>query len=119
MSNLIHDEQGQISPSIYAQIVSQTPGRIRFRLEQRFRNPQQINQLSFLLKKSLKVEQLTTNIQTGSVTIYYPQDNYSLPSICNILSEVGLIFQERIFVSSYQTKWFFPRFTLISGKWEL
>lgn len=56
---------------IYAEIVSQTSGRLRIRLAREARDQKLIHSLANYLKNKLEISRIRTNLQTGSITIFY------------------------------------------------
>ncbi len=96
MASIPNRESITKSNVVYAKIVSKTPGRLRLRLDKEFRNYQEIDRLSSMLKECIDINKLRTSIQTGSITIFYSKDHNSFKEIDTFLSEVGVILTETI-----------------------
>ncbi|MDJ0724058.1 MAG: hypothetical protein QNJ38_03000 [Prochloraceae cyanobacterium] len=84
------------SSTIIAQIVSQTPGRLRLRIAKEYRQQQQIDLITQMLQERLQIDRLGTNLQTGSITILYCKERLDFPQISTILAELGVILPDRI-----------------------
>ena len=83
--NLIH-----YSSALEAEIVSQTPGRVRLRLTPRHRQRQKIIPLVKALQARLEIYRVRTNIPTGSITILHGRELLSSQDLLLILQDLGV-----------------------------
>ena len=87
-----------------AEIVSQTPGRIRLRIIPPHRQLQKMTPIAQALKARLEIYRVKTNISTGSITIFYGRELLSSQDMFVILQDLGvhlvtITHQSRISVS--------------------
>ena len=80
--------------SLEAQIVSQTPGRIRLRVLPAQRQPQKITPIVNALKARLEIYRVKQNISSGSITVLHGRELLSSQDICTILQDLGVTFRE-------------------------
>lgn len=73
-----------------AYLISQTPGRIRLRLNKNYRQPQKIKQLVSALKEQLEIYRVRSNIQTGSLTIFYATNHWNCEKIADVLQTLNI-----------------------------
>ena len=83
--NLTHQ-----SSALEAEIVSQTPGRVRLRLPPRHRQQQKIIPLVKALQARLEIYRVRTNIPTGSITILHGRELLSSQDLLLILQDLGV-----------------------------
>jgi hypothetical protein len=77
---------------IHLHIVSQTPKRIRLRIAPEHRQEEVMEEIKDLLPTFLGgVEQVRTNLTTGSVTIYFAQKRGGLEDVFSCLREGGIV----------------------------
>lgn len=79
----------QSSP-IIARIISQTPGRIRFRVFQLSSQDGEIERIASVLKERLEIYRVRTNVQTGSITIFYAREHLDFGQINSLLQNLGV-----------------------------
>jgi hypothetical protein len=76
-------------------VVSHTPGRTRLRLARKYRELEVMSQIAGALKSFMpEIEQVRTNPQMGSLTIYYDRENNNLEDTFIDLQELGIITNE-------------------------
>ncbi len=76
--------------SLEAEIISQTPGRVRLRFIPPDRQPEKIAPLANALKARLEIYRVKTNIPTGSITIFHGRELLSSQDMCLILQDLGV-----------------------------
>lgn len=86
--------QNQDSSPVYAQIVSQTPGRIRLRVHHPHRQKHKLEPIADTLKKKVEIYRVKTNIPNGSITVMHGRELLSGEDIRAILRDLGIIFAE-------------------------
>ena len=72
---------------IQAQIVSETPGRIRIRV---VRRKDKIASIVSTLKEELAIYRVRSNFDSGSITIFYGQDYLNSQDIYSILENLSV-----------------------------
>lgn len=82
-----------VSP-IYAELISQTPGRVRLRVAPEYRQSQDIEPLIKLLNERLEIYRVRANIHSGSITIFYAQDHINFERVWAILQDLGVTFSQ-------------------------
>ena len=85
---------------IRAEILSQTPGRIRIKVAS---SPHQIEQIDLIvvdLKNQLEIERVRTNFHSGTITIFYNPQSINAVNILNRLTNLGLVFSDKLKKSS-------------------
>ncbi len=80
------------SSSIQAQIVSQTPGRIRLRVVHSHRQKHKMEPVVRALKERLEIYRVRTNVCSGSMTVFHAQEHIDSDEILAILRSLGVIF---------------------------
>lgn len=73
-----------------AQIVSQTPGRLRLRVTPAYRRQQKIAPIANALKARLEVYRVKTNIPSGSITVLYGRELLSSQDMSQVLQDLGI-----------------------------
>lgn len=76
--------------SLDAEIISQTPGRVRLRVTPAHRQLQKITPLANALKAQLEIYRVKTNISTGSITVFHGRELLSSQNMCMILQDLGI-----------------------------
>ncbi|NEO29659.1 MAG: hypothetical protein F6K36_04255 [Symploca sp. SIO3C6] len=76
---------------IHAYTVSKTPGRLRFRLTHKHRQPDKIEGIIRALKERLEIYRARANGDTGSITLFYAQEHLNFGDICAILRDLGVM----------------------------
>ena len=76
--------------SLDAEIISQTPGRVRLRITPTHRQLQKIAPLANALKARLEIYRVKTNISTGSITVFHGRELLSSQDMCTILQDLGI-----------------------------
>ena len=80
----------QIAFSLEAQIVSQTPGRVRLRVTPVHRQQQKIAPIVNALKARLEIYRVKTNIPSGSITVLHGRELLSSQDMCIVLQDLGV-----------------------------
>ena len=80
----------QIAFSLEAQIVSQTPGRVRLRVIPSHRQQQKITPIVNALKARLEIYRVKTNIPSGSITVLHGRELLSSQDMCIVLQDLGV-----------------------------
>lgn len=76
--------------SLEAQIVSQTPGRVRLRVLPGHRQQQKIIPIIDALQARLEIYGVRTNILGGSITVFYGRELLSSQDMCMVLHDLGI-----------------------------
>ena len=76
--------------SIEAQIVSQTPGRVRLRVTPAHRHQQKIAPIVNALKARLEIYRVKTNIPSGSITVLHGRELLSSQDMRIVLQDLGV-----------------------------
>ncbi|QIZ71106.1 HMA2 domain-containing protein [Oxynema aestuarii] len=74
---------------IPVQLLSASPGRIRLRVESFYRNRDTLEAIATRLRAGLAVDRLRSNMQTGSLTIFYPSESLSVAEAIVRLEDLG------------------------------
>ncbi len=82
--------ENQNLSSLQAQIVSQTPGRVRLRVPPAHRHQQKIAPIVNALKARLEIYRVKTNIPNGSITVLHGRELLSSQDICLVLQDLGV-----------------------------
>lgn len=77
------------------QILSLTPGRIRFRIDLSRNSKDEINLKVANLENQLAIEKVRTNLGIGSVTIFYDSQSINMREFLDKLGEFGFTFPEK------------------------
>jgi hypothetical protein len=81
----------KLSTPIQLQIVSNTPGRLRLKIPNQYQENQEIMAMATSLNSLFpQIEKVKTNLQTGSITIYYSGGNESLADAVSKLQALGI-----------------------------
>jgi hypothetical protein len=81
-----------LSTPIPTHVVSCTPGRIRLRVSQPHAQATAIKRIANVLEADPKINQVRTNIQTGSLTVMLDNQTASVDNIFASLRDLGIIF---------------------------
>jgi hypothetical protein len=80
---------------IHIKIVSNTPGRLRLRVSHQHRQQEAIAKISNTLRSVFSgVDNIKTNVNTGSITVYYTGENGSFEDIVCKLRRLGIIISD-------------------------
>lgn len=77
---------------IVAQILSQTPGRIRLRIASFARQIEQINEIAVDLRNQLGIERVRANFDSGTITVFHNPNAINSVNILQRLTNLGVIF---------------------------
>jgi hypothetical protein len=86
--------QNRENSPVYAQVVSQTPGRIRLRVHHPHRHKHKLEPIADALKKRVEIYRVKTHIPNGSITVHHGRELLSGEDIRAILQDLGIIFAE-------------------------
>ena len=86
--------ENQNVSSLEAQIISQTPGRIRLRVLPAQRQLQKITPIVNALQARLEIYRVKQNIPSGSITVFHGRELLSSQDIRAILQDLGVNFRE-------------------------
>lgn len=81
---------------INAQIVSKTPGRVRFRLDHSHRHQKVIEPITEALRSKLEIYRVRSNVASGSITVFHGRELLNFKDLREILSDLGIILSETI-----------------------
>jgi hypothetical protein len=93
-AQLAQTVQNQDASKIQAQIISQTPGRIRLRVHHTHRHKHKLEPIGDALKKRVEIYRVKTNIPNGSITVHHGRELLSGEDIRAILKDLGIILVE-------------------------
>jgi hypothetical protein len=93
-AQLAHTVHNQDNSPVPAQVVSQTPGRIRLRVHPAHRQPHKLKPIAEALQKRVEIYRVKTNIANGSITVMHGRELLSEEDIRAILQDLGIIFAE-------------------------
>ncbi|MDZ8185297.1 MAG: hypothetical protein RMX96_10640 [Nostoc sp. ChiSLP02] len=81
----------KLSTPIQLQVVSNTPGRLRLRIPSEYQNNQELIAMATSLDSFFpQIEKVKTNLETGSVTIYYSGGGESFADALSKLQAFGI-----------------------------
>jgi hypothetical protein len=81
-----------VSTPIHIQVVSDTPGRVRVRVAHQYREQEIMAQITSAFKGLFpQIDQVRSNHQTGSITIYYSDDSGSFVEALTTLQDLGIV----------------------------
>ncbi len=78
------------SSFLEAQIISQTPGRVRLRVPPAHRQQQKITPVVNALKARLEIYRVKTNIPSGSITVLHGRELLTSQDMCIVLQDLGV-----------------------------
>ncbi|MBE9166101.1 hypothetical protein IQ238_00655 [Pleurocapsales cyanobacterium LEGE 06147] len=93
-ARLAQTVQNQDASPVYARVVSQTPGRIRLRVDHSYRQKHKLEPIADALKKKVEVYRVKANITSGSITVHHGRELLSGEEIRAILKDLGIILVE-------------------------
>jgi hypothetical protein len=77
---------------LHIYVVSNTPGRLRFRVPREHRQPETLDAIADTLQAfSSQIQKVRTRAHTGSVTVYYAGDTNSFNGTMTSLQQFGLV----------------------------
>ncbi len=77
---------------LHIHVMSNTPGRLRFRVPQEHRQPETLTAIVDTLKSfSSQVQKVRTTVSTGSVTVYYSGEPSSFDDAMTSLQQFGMV----------------------------
>lgn len=77
--------------SKHTHVVSSTPSRTRIRVSHKRRNHQEMAHIAKALEAHPDVQDVRTNLQTGSIVIHHAHKDNSLNEITAVLQDLGII----------------------------
>jgi hypothetical protein len=106
-----HNHRNQLSqaepdsemPPIHAQILCQTPGRIRMRVAHPHRQKHKIDPIERSLNEKLGIYRVRTNIGSGSITVFHAKEQIDSESMVAILRDLGILFLDLTEVAAIPT----------------
>ena len=75
----------------HTHVVSSTPSRTRLRVSHKRRNPQEMARIAKALNAHPDVQDVRTNVQTGSLVVHHADNDNSLDEISAILQDLGIV----------------------------
>lgn len=93
-AQLTQTVQNQNDSPIYARVISQTPGRIRLRVNRPHRQKHKLETIADALKKRVEIYRVKTNIPNGSITVHHGRELLTGEDIRAIVEDLGIIFAE-------------------------
>ncbi|MGK7899750.1 MAG: HMA2 domain-containing protein [Xenococcus sp. (in: cyanobacteria)] len=78
------------SSFLEAQIISQTPGRVRLRVRPAYRQQQKIAPIVNALKARLEIYRVKTNIPSGSITVLHGRELLTSQDMSIVLQDLGI-----------------------------
>ncbi|HCF27225.1 MAG TPA: hypothetical protein DEV81_08485 [Cyanobacteria bacterium UBA11049] len=82
------------SKPISTKVISSTPGRLRLRVAQPHCQSRDIHRIASVINANPQVDRVSTNLHSGSITIYHDGKNGSLDNIFATLRDLGIIFAD-------------------------
>lgn len=78
----------------HTQIVSNAPGRTRFKLPSHHRDPEKMARVAAALQSHPDVDNVQYNAQTGSILVHHNPHHRSLKQFEDIMKDFGVIFAD-------------------------
>ena len=75
----------------HTHVVSSTPSRTRLRVSHKRRNPQEMARIARAIKAHPGVQEVKTNVQTGSIVVHHDHTDSSLDEFSAILQDLGVV----------------------------
>ena len=75
----------------HTHVVSSTPTRTRLRVSPKRRNPQEMARIARAIKAHPGVQEVKTNVQTGSIVVHHDHTDSSLDELSAILQDLGIV----------------------------
>lgn len=82
------------SKPISTKVISSTPGRLRLRVAQMHCQSKDMHRIASVLNANPQVDRVSTNLHSGSITIYHDGKNGSLNNVVATLRDLGVIFAD-------------------------
>lgn len=86
--------QKNSSKPISTTVISSTPGRLRLRVTQPQRQFMDMHRIASTLNANPQIDRVSTNLHSGSITIYHDGKNGSLDNVFATLRDLGVIFAD-------------------------
>lgn len=86
------NEKLVLTANVPARLMSDTPGRLRFRLVSDYRIPGMLELIATGLRSHLTNARVRVNLDNGSVTVYYDCDRLSSDRLYRILQDLNICF---------------------------
>ncbi|WP_017659958.1 HMA2 domain-containing protein [Baaleninema simplex] len=88
------ERNGKLAPTVTvpARLMSDTPGRFRFRVASDYRFPATVQPIATALRSHLPNASVRVNLDNGSVTVYYDRDRISGDRLYGILQDLNIRF---------------------------
>lgn len=85
----------KVSTPLPLRVISRTPGRVRLRVPPEHREGETIAQIASTIQVFFpQIHTIRTNIQTGSLTVYYEREQVNFEEILSQLPSFGVIIDE-------------------------
>jgi Heavy metal associated domain 2 len=82
------------SQPISAKVISSTPKRLRLRVAHCHRQPEKMQRIASTLKANAHINQVNTNVHSGSIVINHDGENGSIKNVLATLEDLGIIFAD-------------------------
>ncbi|HBB34182.1 MAG TPA: hypothetical protein DDZ80_22595 [Cyanobacteria bacterium UBA8803] len=92
MSQIVQTAPRMEAGTIHTSVVSQSPGRIRFRVAQPHLHGEKIERIANTLQERLDIYKVRTNVQSGSITVFHAEEHSHFEDVYAILRDLGVIF---------------------------
>jgi hypothetical protein len=87
--------QETASAPISFQVVSRTPGRLRLRICRQYRESEKMAEIASILPAFFpQIEEIRSNAQTGSLTVYYAPEAIALEEVLPQLQNFGVVLED-------------------------
>ena len=85
----------KVSTPLRLQVISRTPGRVRLRVSPEHREGETMSQIASAIAVFFpQIHKIRTNIQTGSLTVYYEGEQVNFEEILSQLPSFGVIIED-------------------------
>jgi hypothetical protein len=84
----------ETAQQIEIDIVSNTPGRLRLKIDREHRSPETMEQIVTALKTFADFDRVRTNVSNGSLTIYYNREKVDFTKLISQLRAFGVILDD-------------------------
>jgi hypothetical protein len=84
----------EVSQPIEIDIVSNTPGRLRLKIDREHRLPETMEKIVTALKTFADFDRLRSNVSNGSLTIYYNPEKVDFSELMSQLQAFGIIIDD-------------------------
>lgn len=83
---------GSLPMPLHIYVVSNTPGRLRFRVAHEYRHPETLSTIAKTLKSfSDQISAIRTTLPTGSITVYYAGNAADFNTAMTTLEQFGMV----------------------------